>query len=204
MTDRLGWLLPNDITWYKPNGQPNTAKKRCMYGYDERVFLFVKNHEKMEFAVPQIPSRQDPSKLIDAHQVWEIPTEQSQLKHYSSFPIELCSLCINASCPEGGVVLDPFMGSGTTGVSALRNNRQFIGIDISPKYVAIAEKRLRELTSGVAALDRNNNDDNDNGKIGSLGTNFTLDDFCSYDSTEKLLRVEVSKGNDNKTTIEKK
>jgi DNA modification methylase len=149
MTDRLGWLLPNDITWYKPNGQPNPAKKRCMYGYDERVFLFVKNHEKIEFTVPQVPSRQDPSKLIDAHQVWEIPTEQSELKHYSSFPIDLCNWCIDAGCPEGGVVLDPFMGSGTTGVSALKNKRYFIGIDISPEYVEIARKRLEFQEKGT-------------------------------------------------------
>ena len=78
------------------------------------------------------------------------------------------------------------MGSGTTGVSALRNNRQFIGIDISSEYVAIAEKRLREVTSGLPASDRNNNDDNDNGKIGSTGANFTLYDLYCYHSTEKL------------------
>ncbi|MGE5601398.1 MAG: DNA-methyltransferase [Clostridia bacterium] len=170
MTDRLGWLLSNDISWYKPNGQPNTAKKRCMYGYDERVLLFVKDHEKLAFTVPLVPSRQDMSKLIDAHQVWEIPTEQSELKHYSSFPIDLCNRCIYAGCPEGGVVLDPFMGSGTTGISTLKNKRHFIGIDISPEYVAIAEKRLmREFDFSVSNSDKEN--ENDKNKT------FTLDDF---------------------------
>jgi hypothetical protein len=70
-------------------------------------------------------------------------------------------------------------------VSALRNNRWFIGIDISSEYVTIAEKRLKEWTAGVPGSDRNNNDD-DKGKIGSPGANFTLDDFCCYDLPEKL------------------
>jgi DNA modification methylase len=146
MTDRLGWCLPNDITWYKWNGQPNPSKKRCMYGYDERVFLFVKSHQDMYFVVPKVPSKQDPGKLIDVHQVWEIRTEQSPEKHYSSFPLALCDRCISAGCqPSGGVVLDCFMGSGTAGVAALRSGRKFIGIDISPTYVEIARKRLESI-----------------------------------------------------------
>jgi site-specific DNA-methyltransferase (cytosine-N4-specific) len=146
MQDRLGWGIPNDITWYKSNGQPNTAKKRCTYGYDERIFLFVKSHKDMYFVVPQVPSKQkDPSKMISAHQVWEIQTEQSSEKHYSAFPLALSNRCINAGCPPGGTVLDLFMGSGTTGVAALQLDRKFIGIDISPTYVEIARKRLESV-----------------------------------------------------------
>jgi DNA modification methylase len=144
MQDRLGWGIPNDITWYKSNGQPNTAKKRCTYGYDERIFLFVKRHENMYFVVPQVPSKTDPRVMISASQVWEIQTEQSKEKHYSAFPLALCDRCINAGCSPGGTVLDPFMGSGTTGIAAIRSGRKFIGIDISPTYVEIAKKRLEE------------------------------------------------------------
>jgi DNA modification methylase len=153
MTDRLGWIMPNDITWYKWNGQPNTANKRCTYGYDQRVFLFVKSHEDMYFVVPQVPSKQDPTKMIAAHQVWEIKTEQSSVeKHYSSFPLALCNRCIAAGCPlPSGTILDPFMGSGTTGLAAIQSGRKFIGIDISPEYVEIARNRL-EAVQGQTRL----------------------------------------------------
>jgi DNA modification methylase len=146
MTDRLGWGLANDITWYKPNGQPNTAKTRCTYGYDERLFLFVKSREDVYFVVPEEPSKSDPSnkKMIAVNQVWAIHTEQSTEKHYSAFPLKLCDRCINAGCPPRGTVLDPFMGSGTTGLAAIQSGRRFIGIDISPTYYEIAKKRLEE------------------------------------------------------------
>jgi DNA modification methylase len=149
MQDKLGWGIPNNITWYKSNGQPNPAKKRCTYGYDERVFLFAKSTEDMYFVVPQVPSKQDSSKMIAAHQVWEIQTERSTEKHYSTFPLTLCNRCINAGCPPGGTVLDCFMGTGTTGIAAIRSGRKFIGIDISPTYVEIARNRLTKAnTSG--------------------------------------------------------
>jgi site-specific DNA-methyltransferase (cytosine-N4-specific) len=142
MTDRLGWGLSNEIIWYKWNGQPNTAKTRCTYGYDERIFLFVKSHEDLYFVVPQEPSKTDPSKMIAVNQIWPIQTEQSKEKHYSAFPLALCNRCIDAGCPPSGTVLDPFVGSGTTGIAALQKRRAFIGIDISKEYIDIAKKRL--------------------------------------------------------------
>ena len=141
MQDRLAWGIPNDITWYKWNGQPNTTNKRCTYGYDERIFLFVKSPDYY-FVVPQKPSKTDPTNMIAENQVWEIKTEQSTEKHYSSFPLTLAKRCIEAGCPPGGTVLDCFMGTGTTGVAALRSDRRFIGIDISPTYTEIARERL--------------------------------------------------------------
>jgi DNA modification methylase len=142
MIYKLGWINSNEIIWFKSNGQPNPSNKRCYYGYDERICLFFKDWDKVDIRIHQVPSRQDPTKLVYAHQVWEIQTEQSEHKHYSSFPMALADRIVNAGCPENGLVLDPFVGSGTTGVSALNNNRRFIGIDISPEYVEIARKRL--------------------------------------------------------------
>ena len=56
--------------------------------------------------------------------------------------------CILAGCPVGGVVLDPFLGSGTTGAVAKRLGRQYIGIDLNPVYCQAAEKRIREIPDG--------------------------------------------------------
>ena len=66
------------------------------------------------------------------------------LNHFATYPIELARRCILAGCPEGGVVLDPFIGSGTTGAAALMLGRRYIGIELNPEYIPIAEKRIEQ------------------------------------------------------------
>lgn len=74
--------------------------------------------------------------------VWTVATQPFKEAHFATFPPKLIEPCILAGCPVGGVVLDPFTGSGTTGVVALRQQRDFIGIELSAEYVAIANNRL--------------------------------------------------------------
>lgn len=74
--------------------------------------------------------------------VWSINTKPSKEKHWASYPQELVERMLKAGCPEGGVVLDPFFGSGTTGVYARKVNRNFIGIEVNPEYIKVAENRL--------------------------------------------------------------
>lgn len=75
--------------------------------------------------------------------VWSVATEPFSEAHFATFPQELVRTPILAGCPEGGLVLDPFCGSGTVGVVALRFNRRFLGIELNPAYVAMAERRIR-------------------------------------------------------------
>ena len=75
--------------------------------------------------------------------VWVISTEPLRDEHYAPYPKKLVERMIVAGCPKGGIVLDPFFGSGTTGLVALENGRKFIGIELNPDYIKIAEKRLR-------------------------------------------------------------
>jgi DNA modification methylase len=63
--------------------------------------------------------------------------------HFATFPEDLIVDCVKAGCPLGGVVLDPFMGAGTTALVARKLNRKFIGFELNAEYIAIAEKRLR-------------------------------------------------------------
>lgn len=74
--------------------------------------------------------------------VWTVSTVPFKDAHFATFPPELIRPCILAGCPVGGTVLDPFFGSGTTGVVCLENDRSYIGIDINPDYVAIAKRRI--------------------------------------------------------------
>jgi site-specific DNA-methyltransferase (adenine-specific) len=77
--------------------------------------------------------------------VWKIPTSPFSGVHFAVFPEKLIETPINAGCPPDGIVLDPFMGSGTTAVVAKKLNRNFIGIDLNIKYCEMANKRLVEM-----------------------------------------------------------
>jgi len=75
--------------------------------------------------------------------VWKIATKPFKEAHFAVFPEELCETPIKAGCPVNGVVLDPFIGSGTTGVVALKQRKRFIGFELNPEYVKIAQDRIR-------------------------------------------------------------
>ena len=76
--------------------------------------------------------------------VWEIPLSKFRGVHFSVFPDRLVELCLLAGCPENGVVLDPFIGSGTTAVVAQRLGRKYVGIDSNPEYCEMARRRLNQ------------------------------------------------------------
>ena len=79
--------------------------------------------------------------------VWKIPTQPFSGAHYAVFPEKLVETPIKAGCPKDGIVLDPFMGSGTVALKALKENRNFIGIEINPDYIDMAYNRIRPLLS---------------------------------------------------------
>ena len=77
--------------------------------------------------------------------VWAIPTRPYLGPHFAAFPIAVPTRCIQAGCKPGGLVLDPFCGTGTTGLAALRLGRRFTGIELSPAFAALAAERLRDV-----------------------------------------------------------
>ncbi len=79
--------------------------------------------------------------------VWRISPKPFPEAHFAVYPEELCETPIRAGCPKGGIVLDPFFGSGTTGLVALKQGKDFIGIELNKEYIQIAEKRLRPYLS---------------------------------------------------------
>lgn len=74
--------------------------------------------------------------------VWHINTISYSGAHFATFPPQLAETCIMAGCPVGGIVLDPFFGSGTTGLAAKRNGRHYIGVEINPDFCRLAEERI--------------------------------------------------------------
>lgn len=75
--------------------------------------------------------------------VWTVTTKPFKGAHFATFPVDLITPCILAGCPEGGTVLDPFGGAGTTGMAALRLGRSAILIELNPEYAAMAERRIK-------------------------------------------------------------
>lgn len=112
---------------------------------------FRREGSKREQAIPNQsrgthrPNREDSVYDLatrNKRDVWTVATQPYKEAHFATFPPKLIEPCILAGCPPGGVVLDPFAGSGTTGVVALRHGRDFLGIELNPDYIAMANKRL--------------------------------------------------------------
>lgn len=136
-----GWYLRADIIWYKPNILPESVKDRPTIAH-EYIFLLSKN-ERYYYDYQAICEPTASGKGVrNKRSVWSVNTEPLSEKHFAAFPVSLITPCIKAGSQPGDFVLDPFLGSGTTGLAALKLSRNFIGIELNPEYGAMAAKRL--------------------------------------------------------------
>lgn len=87
----------------------------------------------------------DPSKGRNKRTVWTVSTKPYAGAHFATFPMDLIEPCVLAGSPRGGMVLDPFFGSGTTGAVAIKNGREYTGIELNEEYIALARKRLENI-----------------------------------------------------------
>lgn len=131
-----GWYLRSDVIWHKPNCQPESVKDRPTRAH-EYVFLFSKS-ERYVYDTQAVRGPND----RNLRTVWEVRTKPSREAHFATFPLDLIEPCALLSTKPGDLVLDPFLGSGTTGVAALERGRRFLGVELNPEYVEIAERRL--------------------------------------------------------------
>lgn len=131
-----GWYLRADCIWNKPNCQPESVKDRPTRSH-EYIFLFSKS-ERYHYASETVrgPNQRQ------LRTVWDINTKPYKEAHFATFPPDLVDPCLTLTTRPGDLVLDPFIGSGTTGLVALRMRRRFVGIELNPDYVSIAERRL--------------------------------------------------------------
>ena len=137
-----GWYLRQDIIWHKPNPMPEAVTDRCVKSH-EYIFLFSKQ-AKYYFNHEAIQERAigDLSEKRNRRSVWSIQLKPSSDAHFAVYPKELPKLCMLASTKEGDMVLDPFGGSGTTGVVGEALGREYILIEINKEYVEVMKKRL--------------------------------------------------------------
>jgi len=168
-----GWHLRQDIIWHKPNPMPESVRDRCTKAH-EYIFLFSKNkkyfydHEAIkEKAVGErwggnTPINMGNTKDTDnqfsgltrerkmvydkrnKRSVWKVNCKPYRGAHFAVYPPELIEPCILAGSEKGDIVLDPFMGSGTTAMVAKSLGRDYIGCELHEDYGNLIEKRIRE------------------------------------------------------------
>lgn len=136
-----GWYLRTDIIWNKPNCQPESVKDRPTRSH-EYVFLFSKSERYLFDHEAIREPAVGPQKAKNRRTVWNINTEPYPGSHFAVYPRELVRLCVKAGSRPDDRVLDPFFGSGTTGVVCNELGRDCVGIELSQEYAEQARARL--------------------------------------------------------------
>ncbi len=144
--EQEGFKIINNITWQKTNPPPNLAC-RC-FTHSTETILWAKKDEKKAKHLFNYELMKGMNAGKQMKDVWTgsltKPSEKSEGKHPTQKPEYLLEKIILASTNENDIVLDPFCGSGTTGVAACKNNRLFIGIDNVEEYLQICKRRLEK------------------------------------------------------------
>ncbi|MCX7621885.1 MAG: site-specific DNA-methyltransferase [Acidimicrobiales bacterium] len=166
----LGLLLRGEVIWWKGRA----AGGSCAWGtfqrpsnpvlrdVTERVIIASKGRfdraltpaERLELGLPSTATISRDEFMEATTDLWELPPESAtRVGHPAPFPVELPKRLIELYTYEGDVVLDPFMGSGTTAVAAIRTSRHFLGFDTDAEYVAIAQRRIAEERERMSGAD---------------------------------------------------
>ena len=167
-----GWYLRQDIIWHKPNPMPESVQDRCTKAH-EYIFLLSKSSKYFydadaikedaitagsisasfqgrqgtaEYHVQSGGAGSEAKEYTHKNKrsVWTVPVKAYSGAHFAVFPTELIEPCILAGAPIGGIVLDPFMGSGTTAQVAQDLSRQYIGCELNPEYGKLQKKRISQ------------------------------------------------------------
>ncbi len=160
---QLDYKLLNDISWFKPNAAPNLSCRYFTHSHETLIWAAKSNNSKHKFDYHLMKQTaggkqmrslwKDISVEDEAQDIWSITTpkktEKIFGKHPTQKPLELLERIILASTNSEDLILDPFTGSSTTGVAAIRHNRRFIGIDDNTEYLQLSVKRLKEEISEI-------------------------------------------------------
>ena len=155
---QLGYRLLNDISWFKPNASPNLSCRYFTHSHETLIWAAKSEKSKHKFdyqLMKQISGGKQMRSLwtdIDVEDepqdIWSITTppkaEKKFGKHPTQKPLALIDRIILASTTPNDMILDPFTGSSTTGVAAIRHGRRFIGIDTNTEYLELSIRRIEE------------------------------------------------------------
>jgi site-specific DNA-methyltransferase (adenine-specific) len=160
----IGYHLLNTVSWYKPNASPNLACRMFTHSTELLIWAAPSRGKKLEHTfhyramkaqnggkqmrdVWPLPAN-DGDDGDDRGDVWTLPTpapsEKRHGRHPTQKPLALLDRIVEASSDPGGLVVDPFNGSGTTGLAATRAGRRYLGIDLDPAYLDLTRRRLAD------------------------------------------------------------
>jgi site-specific DNA-methyltransferase (adenine-specific) len=150
---QLGFKILNDITWEKPNPPPNLSCRYFTHS-TETVLWAAKNEKSKHRFNYDLMRRTNGGKQMKS--VWKMTApggaEKTHGKHPTQKPVALVERCLLASTNEGELVLDPFLGGGTTAVAAVRNARRCVGIEADESHVALSVARIKADARGSEVL----------------------------------------------------
>lgn len=165
-----GWYLRQDIIWHKPNPMPESVTDRCTKAH-EYIFLLSKSQKYLyDNEAIKVPVKEDWGtrdrtngkyhnegtglqphtgleknyEMANKRSVWSVNTKPYKGAHFAVFPEELIEPCVLAGSRVGDIVLDPFMGSGTTAQVAQKLGRKYLGCELNIDYKKLQEKRLSQ------------------------------------------------------------
>ena len=165
-----GWYLRQDIIWHKPNPMPESVKDRCTKAH-EYIFLLSKNknyyynNEAIKEPAKDWGTRDrsngkyhNPGSGLVPHSgltksyerknkrsVWSVTKKPYKGAHFATFPPDLIEPCILAGSEPGDIILDPFMGSGTTAAVAKKNSRSYLGCELHEEYASLQTARISSI-----------------------------------------------------------
>jgi len=177
-----GWYLRQDIIWHKPNPMPESVKDRCTKAHEYIFLLSKSPKYYCDMELIREPIKESNKgfnmarartaqgalggknkhnmerrnykeiKGANKRSVWTVTTKPFKGAHFATFPMDLIEPCVLAGCPEGGTVLDPFGGSGTTGIVAVNHNRHAVLCELNQEYIDLAKKRIEQQAGFLATI----------------------------------------------------
>ena len=142
---QLGFKILNDIVWFKSNAAPNLSCRYFTHSTETLIWAAKNKNSKHTFNYELMKQLGNGKQMRN---LWEIsppkPKEKTHGKHPTQKPVELIERILMASSNKGDFILDPFNGSGSTGVAALRLGRKYIGIELAEEYLDLTTRRLED------------------------------------------------------------
>lgn len=142
-----GWYLRSDVIWHKTNPIPQGVFDRPINSHEYLFMLTKSRHYWYDAEAVKEPSADGKGRL--RRSVWTTPSVPSETSHTAPMPPKVVEPCVLSSCPSGGVVLDPFCGTGTVGMVTTQKGRSFVGIDLD---ITQYDEALRKIMSQPASI----------------------------------------------------